>query len=284
MTARTPRLIFIISFAFYLLLPLASGAQEKLMAPTYPCRIHAEFPHDTDVSTQGLFYLNGHLYESSGGFGKSFLVMSEPDTGRHVRSVQIDRKRFAEGITLYKNKIFMLTWLSGTGYIHSLDTLELLTSFAYRLDSEKTEGWGLIYDGSRFILSSGSNRLRFYRPEDFARIGSVTVHDGGKPIRLLNELEYVGGMVLANIWKTDRIAVIDPNSGTVKAWIDLSPLRERISPEAGVANGIAYDEKSGRLFVTGKHWDKLFVVTVDEVLWRQPVSEELVPATNPQKQ
>lgn len=276
MLART--LTFILTL---LALPLSPFIAQAEPAPVYSCQIVIEFPHQPDTSTQGLFYLKGRLYESSGGFGESFLTVTNPASGEQDFRVNIDNKHFAEGIALYDNKVFMLTWLSGTGYIHDLTTLQPLTSFAYRLDSEKTEGWGLTFDGQNFILSSGKSELHFHRPTDFARIGNVQVTDDGVPVRLLNELEYVGGRVLANIWKSDKIAVINPLTGHVEAWIDLSTLRTRIAPESGVANGIAYDNKSGRLFVTGKHWDKVFVISLEEVLWRQPVNEEYAPVLSP---
>jgi len=239
----------------------------------YIARIKSEHPHDKKVYTQGLFFANGHLYESSGGFGESFLSILDPQTGTVIHSQSTPRKYFAEGITQYNGKIFMLTWLSGTGFIHSMDTLELMASFAYRQRGDSTEGWGLTYDETNFILSSGKATLHFHRPDDFALVGSVTVKDGNRQIRMLNELEYVGGMILANVWKSDTIAIIAPKTGIVQGWIDLTPLRTRLSSNAGVANGIAYDKKTGTLYVTGKHWDKLFEIVIDEMLWRRPVNQ-----------
>lgn len=253
-----------------LLLPAIVFAQ----APTYQCRIAAEYPHDVKTSTQGLFFHNGQLYESSGGFGASFLAMVDLTTGRHIRTQPISGKYFAEGIAPHGNQLYMLTWLSGTGFTHDLETLAPVDSFAYRIENDTTEGWGLASDNTRFILSAGTARLYFHRSEDFARVGSILVRDGATPVRLLNELEYVGGMILANIWKSDTIAVIAPDSGKVIAWLDLAPLRQRLAAQCGVANGIAYDKDTGRLYATGKHWNKLFEIKIDEVLWRQPVVSE----------
>ena len=255
---------------------LAPAIRAGADAATVPCRVVAEYPHDPGTSTQGLFFSDGLLYESSGGFGQSYLTVSEPETGRRLRTQPIEGRYFAEGVTLHDHKLFMLTWLSGTGFIFDPQSLELLTTFAYRADGETTEGWGLTFDGDRFILGSGTDVLRFHQASDFARTGTLAVRDGDIPVRLLNELEYVGGMILANVWKSDKIAVIDPESGLVAAWVDLAPLRERIAPESGVANGIAYDPQTGRLFVTGKRWDKLFVVEVETLLWRRPVSPDAV--------
>lgn len=239
--------------------------------PTYPCRIISEFPHNPETYTQGLLFHDGKIFESSGGFGESYLAMIEPESGRTLRLYPLEGKYFAEGIARLGNVLYMLTWLSGTGFIHSLDTLERIDTFEYRQSHEKTEGWGLTSDGSQFIMSTGKAQLRFHSHSEFAHQAVRTVTENGEPVRLINELEYVGGKLLANIWKKDLIAVIAPDTGEVEAWIELSPLRERLGSQAGVANGIAYDEETGRLFVTGKHWDKLFEITVDAVLWRQPV-------------
>jgi len=238
-------------------------------APVHQCRAVAEYPHDPQTSTQGLFYHAGKIYESSGGFNESFLVIADLETGRHLGRFQFQGNYFAEGISHDEKTIRMLTWLSGKGFIHDLDTLEYVKDFPYRRDGETMEGWGLTFDGHRFIQSSGTAKLSLHQPDNYARIGEITVRDGPDPVRRLNELEYVGGMVLANIWKSDTIAVIEPVSGKVRAWIDLSPLRERLSPESGVANGIAYDKKTNSLFVTGKHWDKLFKIEIQETPWEQ---------------
>lgn len=247
------------------------AANAHAQTPMYTAHVVAEYPHDTGSSTQGLFFHEGVLYESSGGFGESYLAIVDLETGRHLRTQSIPGKYFAEGITPYKGRLLLLTWLSGTGFIHSMDTLEPLSSFAYRPSGDETEGWGLTYDNARFILSSGKARLRFLRPEDFSVIGSVLVRDGSEPVRMLNELEYVGGMILANVWKSDRIAIIAPETGHVEGWIDIAPLRQRIGPSCGVANGIAYDKTTGKLYVTGKNWDTLFEIRIDEAVWRQPV-------------
>ncbi|MBI9081766.1 MAG: glutaminyl-peptide cyclotransferase [Pseudodesulfovibrio sp.] len=243
-------------------------------APTYQCTVVAEYPHNQQTSTQGLFIHNGQIYESSGGFDHSFLAVAELETGRHILSTSLGNRHFAEGIAPCNGQIYLLTWLSGTGFIYDLSTLDKQKSFAYRERGETTEGWGLTFDGKQFIASSGTARLQFYRPDDFDRVGSLVVRDDEKPIRQLNELEYVEGMILANIWKSDKIAVIDPESGKVKAWIDLGPLRQRIAPDSGVANGIAYNVTTRQLFVTGKHWNKLFQIEMDATLWRQSVLDK----------
>lgn len=257
----------------FILATFGVSPSARAKAPVYPCRIVGQYPHNPQSSTQGLFYHQGKFYESSGGFGESFVAIVDPATGKQLRVVPTQGKYFAEGITHHQNRLFMLTWQSGTGFIRSMDTLAPLDEFSYRQPGTSTEGWGIAHDGERFILSTGSARLHFLRSDDLTLSHTLLVRDGAHPVRLLNELEYVGGMVLASIWKSDKIAVIDPASGRVEAWIDLAPLRRHIAPSSGVANGIAYDAETGRLFVTGKHWDKLFEIAVDEVLWRQPVMD-----------
>lgn len=237
-------------------------------APVHACRILAEHPHWPESFTQGLFIHQGRLYESSGGYGESFLAEVELKTGRHIRTIPINRKYFAEGIATNGDTLRLLTWKSGTGFIHSLDTLEQLESFTYRSYISRSEGWGLTHDTTLFIRSSGEPTLSFHDSDDFTLVRTLPVRDGDRPVSMLNELEYVNGLVLANIWKKDRIAVIDPDNGNVRAWIDLTPLRKRLAASSGRANGIAYDTETDRLYVTGKHWNKLFEIEKDESWWQ----------------
>jgi glutamine cyclotransferase len=267
-----PRLILHTLLLAALILGLPITAQAG--APTYACHVKTEYPHNPDTFTQGLFFLDGILYESSGGFGESFLAQVDLPTGRHLRKLLLESQYFAEGITPLDDKLYLLTWLSGTGFTHSLKTLERLSEFSYHQHGDSSEGWGLAYINPHFIRTSGQSTLHIHSRDDFALLRTVPVHDAGKPVRLLNELEYVGGMLLANVWKKDRIAVINPQSGEVRAWIDLTPLRKRLDKASGVSNGIAYDRDSERLYVTGKNWDKLFEISIDEMIWEQPVEAE----------
>ena len=265
--SRIVRLIAVLALA--LCLPCAALAQ----APSAPCRIKAEFPHAPNTFTQGLFIENGRLYESSGGYGVSFVAEVDLQTGKHLKRRDVEPRLFAEGMAPSGGTVRLLTWRSGTGLLLALDDLAPQGTFDYRVPTEHTEGWGLTCDGNRFILSSGSDMLHFHQAEDFSPTGGVRVHDGNRAVRQLNELEYVEGLVLANIWKRDEIAVIDPSDGTVTARIDLAPLRARIAPNSGVANGIAYDRETGRLFVTGKNWDKLFEIEPDLDAWQRPARD-----------
>ncbi|MEF2230583.1 MAG: glutaminyl-peptide cyclotransferase [Pseudodesulfovibrio sp.] len=257
-----------------LLLALALGSiaaprPAMAQAPVRPCRVVAEFPHDPKAFTEGLFIENGRLYESSGGYGTSYVAEVDRGTGRPLLRRDVEPRYFAEGIAPYGDTLRLVTWRSGEGFILALDTLAPKGTFASRAPDERTEAWGLAFDGSRFILSSGTDRLHFHQPEDFSPMGEIRVRDGDRAVPLLNELECVEGMILANLWKRDEIAVIDPADGTVTARIDLAPLRARVGADAGVANGIAYDRETGRLFVTGKHWDKLFEIEPDLDAWQR---------------
>jgi glutamine cyclotransferase len=248
-----------------LLAVLAWTAPGAAQTPVIPCRVIAAYPHDPGASTQGLFFRDGVFYESSGGYGRSFLAVAEPATGRHLKTVAVAPDLFAEGIAPRGETLRMLTWKSGIGRVYTLEGLEPVHSFAYRATADSTEGWGLAFDGERFVMSTGKSRLEWRDAKTFAKLGELPVTDEGHPVRMLNELEFVGKRLYANIWKSDRVAIIDVDDGTVGAWLDLSPLRERLGRGCGVANGIAYDAAGKRLFVTGKHWDRLFEIEIPEL-------------------
>lgn len=243
-----------------IVLTIPGTAQSE--APTLVPRIVAELSHDTATYTEGLFFHNGFLYESSGGFGKSYLALVQPDTGRILKSVPVPGQYFAEGIAPFGQQIYLLTWKSGVGFIHDINTLQPQIRFQHNKEI-KTEGWGLTTDGKSFIRSSGTPQISFHDPSNFSLVRFIHVQDAGKPIQLINELEFIRGSIVANIWKSDILAVINPQTGDVTAWVDISALRNRISPDALSANGIAYDPESGRIFVTGKNWDKLFLVEIE---------------------
>ena len=215
------------------------------------------FPHDSQAFTQGLVYIDGHLYESTGIAGQSSLRMEELETGRILRFHDVPSQYFAEGLTNWGDTLIQLTWESKTALVYDRDTFRLLRTFHY-----DGEGWGLTQDGKHLILSDGTATLRFLDPATFKQQRRIVVKDRGKPVTQLNELEFVRGEILANIWHSDRIARISPASGRVIGWIDLSgllPESQRSGPEA-VLNGIAYDSANDRLFVTGKRWPKIFEI------------------------
>ncbi len=214
------------------------------------------YPHDPEAFTQGLVFDNSVLYEGTGLYGHSTLRKVDLDTGSFFQAVDLPANVFGEGITLFGDKVIQLTWREKTGYVYDKASFQLLQQFAY-----DTEGWGLTHDGARLIMSDGSSTLYFLDPITFARTGSLSVRYNGRAVNRLNELEYVNGEILANIWQEDRVARIAPDTGRVKGWINLGGLltaEERAS--ADVLNGIAYDVQGGRLFVTGKLWPKLFEI------------------------
>jgi glutamine cyclotransferase len=200
---------------------------------------------------------DGNLYEGTGLWGQSSLRLVELETGAVLREHALSEEYFGEGITVLNGQIYQITWQENTGFVYDRDTFELLQTFGY-----PTEGWGITHDGTRLIVSDGTATLYFWDPETLAETGRITVSDNEGPVIQLNELEYVNGEVWANIWLTDRIARIDPETGQVVGWIDLTGLLDTstVTGPVDVLNGIAYDESNGRLFVTGKLWPALYEI------------------------
>jgi glutamine cyclotransferase len=227
--------------------------------PTYRYTIAVTYPHDANAFTQGLQYADGFLYEGTGLHGRSSLRKVNLETGAVLQKRDLPAEYFGEGITLWKSMIVQLTWQSGIAFAYDAATFAPLRTFTY-----KGEGWGLTHDETDLIMSDGTSDLRFLAPETFIERRRVRVTAAGKPVDDLNELEFVNGEIFANIWQTDRIARIDPKSGNVSGWIDLTgllPQRDRTTSDA-VLNGIAYDASRSRLFVTGKLWPKLFEIKI----------------------
>jgi len=232
------------------------AVQEWCFPSLYTYAVVNTYPHDAGAFTQGLVFEEGSLYESTGLYGRSTLRQVALETGEVLRSRNLPARFFGEGIAVYRGKIVQLTWRSHVGFVYDRDSFELLQEFSY-----PTEGWGVTYDGERLIVSDGTSSLYFWDPETFVETGRVEVRDRDGPVTRLNELEYIRGEVFANVWQTDRVARIDPQTGRVVAWVDLQGL---LSPEMGwpadVLNGIAYDAVGDRLFVTGKLWPRLFEI------------------------
>lgn len=215
------------------------------------------YPHDEKAFTEGLIWLDGSLYESTGNFGQSSLREVSLEDGAVKRSVPLPPIYFGEGLTSWGDELISLTWRNGQGFRWDRATLRPTASFRYA-----GEGWGLTQDGARLIMSDGSAELRFLDPGTLAETGRLRVTYRGKPVPMLNELEVVKGEILANIWMTDKIARIDPTTGTVIDMIDIGRLTRslKLTNYDAVPNGIAYDAKNDRLFVTGKYWPKLFEI------------------------
>jgi glutaminyl-peptide cyclotransferase len=233
--------------------PAAASAE----APVYGYQVVAAYPHDRGAFTQGLFFHDGWLYESTGQPGRSSIRKVALKTGEVVRRRDLAAPHFGEGLALLKGRLFYLTWISQTGFIYDFETFAPKGQFAYA-----GQGWGLTTDGAQLIMSDGTATLRFLDPENLTTVRTVEVSDGGAPVPKLNELEWVKGEVWANVWTTDRIVRIDPRTGQVLGWIDLTgllPDAERRGDE-DVLNGVAYDAKGDRLFVTGKQWPKLYEI------------------------
>ena len=229
-------------------------------APTYGYTVVRAYPHDREAFTQGLaFDDQGVLYESTGQRGQSSLRRVELSSGAVLQRHDLPAALFGEGIAVFGDRIFQLTWQAGRAFVYDKANFSVLQEFTYR-----TEGWGLTHDGRRLIMSDGTATLYFLHPDTFAETARLTVRDHRGPVIRLNELEYVRGEILANVWQTDRIARINPQTGHVTGWIDLTgllPPGDRRQP-VDVLNGIAYAPRSDRLFVTGKWWPKLFEITL----------------------
>jgi glutamine cyclotransferase len=235
----------------------------EILVPTtsiplyYTYKIVNTYPHDRTAFTQGLVYENGFLYEGTGISGRSTLRKVDLETGDVLQSVDLSSQYFGEGITILGDRIIQLTWLHNVGFVYDKSNFELLGEFHY-----PTEGWGITHNGKSLIMSDGTSTLHFLDPLTFAETSIVEVYDKYGPVSSLNELEYIQGEIYANVFKTNRIVRISPTTGKVLGWIDLKGLlnpEDIISP-VDVLNGIAYDSKLDRLFVTGKLWPKLFEI------------------------
>ncbi len=224
-------------------------------------KVVQSYPHDREAFTQGLIYDKGLMFESTGQKASSSLRETEIKTGKVVRQLDLDETLFGEGITLYGDRIFQVTWESKVGFVYDKSTFKVINKIYY-----KTQGWGLATIGNKIVMSDGTNVLYYYDPETFTVISRLEVYDNEQKVDSLNELEYINGEIWANIWMSDLIARIDPQSGKVLSYINLKgllPESERKS-DTDVLNGIAYDKDSGRIFVTGKKWPKLYEIRLTE--------------------
>jgi glutamine cyclotransferase len=228
---------------------------------SYSYKVVNTFPHDTAAYTQGLEYHNGRFLESTGQNGESTLRWVDPASGKVLQKVGLEEKYFGEGASLVGDKVIMLTWENYEGLVYDAKTFKQLGTFPYQ---NSREGWGLAFDGKQLIKSDGTNRIWFLNKDTYKEESSVEVYDDQGQVVQLNELEYVDGKIYANIYQSDNIAIIDPKSGAVLSYIDLSGIlsaQDRY-PNTDVLNGIAWDAKGKRLFVTGKKFSKLFEITL----------------------
>lgn len=228
---------------------------------TYSYRIINRLPHDPQAFTQGLVYKDGYFYEGTGLYSRSSLRQVNPEDGSVIRQVNLPEVYFGEGIALCHDRIIQLTWREHQGFVYDLDTFSLLQTFTY-----DTEGWGLTFDGKHLIMSDGSSFLSYLDPRTFKPVRKFEVKSNRQPVSHLNELEYINGKIFANVWLTNRIAIIDPTTGQVTAWLDLTGLLDpKTHPghAVDVLNGIAYDAQGDRLFVTGKLWPYIFEIRIE---------------------
>ena len=241
--------------------PAGSIMTQRKPAPVQTFKVIATFPHDTTSFTQGLvFAADGQLYESTGLQGESTLRRVDISTGQTLQRIDVPKEYFAEGLAMVGDELLQLTWQHHLGFVYDRKTFKQKRTFSY-----KTEGWGIAYDGvSSLVMSDGSDTLTFLDPKTQAVTKTLRVQDAGRPVGNLNELEWIEGEIWANVWMTDRIARISPNTGEVNAWVDLStlfPAAQR-RPPADVLNGIAYDKATRRIYITGKKWPRLYQITV----------------------
>jgi len=225
-------------------------------AVNYTYHIVNIYPHDTSAFTQGLLIRDSILYESTGGYGKSSLRQVELATGKVLKQYNLSNEYFAEGLAIINDQLIQLTWLNNIGFVYDKETFSVQRNF-----SVSGQGWGLTYDGTNLIMSNGSSHLTFLDPQTYVVSREVSVRDGDEPITNINELEYIDGDIYANIWHSYKLAIINPQTGQVKGWIDLTGIYQADDYES-VLNGIAYDAQTGKLFVTGKNWPNLYEIEI----------------------
>jgi glutamine cyclotransferase len=249
--------------AAFILCAAAGAAAVWAAIPTYGVEVIHTYPHDPTAYTEGLFYLDGYLYESTGLEQHSSIRKVKLETGAVLQKLDISPQYFGEGIVNWHDRLISLTWKSHIGFIFDLATFRQQGQFRY-----EGEGWALTQNGRQILMSDGTPEIRFINPQTLKETGRITVTLDGKPVRNVNELEWVKGEIYANVWQTDWILRIDPHDGRVVGLINLAGLlrpSDRIPGHTDVLNGIAYDAKGDRLFVTGKNWPKLFEIRLHRV-------------------
>lgn len=236
------------------------GAAASAPAEIISYSIVNTYPHDTAAFTQGLQWVDGVLFEGAGQYGASDVRRVDLESGEVLRRQPLADNYFGEGVTVMNGRLYQLTWREQTGFVYDPQTLVQLDTFTY-----ETEGWGLTHNGRCLIMSDGSSTLTFRDPQSFAVLGELPVFDGERPVTNLNELEYVDGLIFANVWLTDFIAVISAQSGQVVGWLDLTEMAGGIYdnyPGADWLNGVAYMPENGRFLVTGKYWPFLYEIEI----------------------
>ena len=250
------RFIRFILLCAILLLPVSCGAKVRNYRP----QVVASYPHDESSYTQGLFFHDGKMYESTGQYGESTMRIVDPVTGKALKRLDFDRKYFVEGSVILDGKLYILTWTNKLVFVYDAATLTYEKTLAY-----PREGWGLTTDSKQLIASDGSSRL-YFMDTSLKVQRTVTVRLNDRPIRYLNELEYIDGKIWANVYTSDLILVIDPSDGRVEATVDCTGLLSKPyqTRKADVLNGIAYNPADKKIYLTGKYWKRLFEITLKE--------------------
>lgn len=250
----------IIIFGVYLFIPPSGYSNSNTPKPKeFTYAIVHEFPHDPKAFVQGLAWDDGSVYEGTGRYDQSSLRRVDLNTGEVELKLEYDEQIFAEGITVYKDSIYQLTWKNNLIFQYDKHDISHIKSWRF-----SRQGWGITHDNEHLIVSDGTDKLFFLAPTTLIEQRRISVHDDQGPVYYLNELEYINGKIYANIWETDRIAIIDPKNGVVTGYLDLSGLASNMksAKKTDALNGIMYDPESGRLFVTGKLWPSLFEIEV----------------------
>lgn len=251
--------LFIVLSLTIVILSSRNDLKTEPIAAIYTYGVINVYPHDKEAFTQGLVFDGEFIYEGTGLYGRSSIRKIRLETGEIIQQYDISSEYFGEGITIYQDKIFQITWKSHQGFVYNKSNLKPLDSFEI-----KTEGWGLTHNGTTLILSDGTSFLYFLDFATFEEVKILEVIDQGTPVKRLNELEYVNGKIYANVWHTEKIAMINPVNGQVSGWIDLAGLKDNLEDNNAIGdlNGIAFDTENERLFVTGKLWPQLFEIEI----------------------
>lgn len=249
----------IVLLAAVLSLLSCNAYSQKKKVRTWTCNAEKSFKHDVSSYTQGLFFYKGQLFETAGQYGESSLRKVDLATGKVMERINFPKKYFIEGSCVYKNRIYILSWRENTCFVYDADSFEKIGETRY-----EGEGWGITTDGRSLIMSDGTSTIRFRDPETFAEQKSISVTLNGKKVNYINELEYIRGEIWANVYTSDLILRIDPQSGKVSSVVNCTGLlpRELYRHDTDVLNGIAYDEKSGSIYLTGKNWPRLYKITL----------------------
>ena len=249
-----------IRFIYIFLLSVICAACGEKAVKEYTVEVIGTYPHDTESYTQGLFFHEGQMYESTGMRGRSTFRKVDMTTGRPIRRLDFDKSYFVEGSVIWKNNLYILTWESKVAFVYDAETLEYKSSWRY-----PREGWGITTDGKNLIASDGSATL-YFMDENFALERRLIVKYEDRPVRWLNELEYINGKIWANVYMTDEIVIINPKDGRVEGIIDCRGLlaKEKRTPDTDVLNGIAYNPEDGKIYITGKNWPELYEIRLIE--------------------